>query len=462
MIDSRENNQPLAEAQLIRKETSPGRIVYHAIKYAELPSADPRRDAALEAMCALLVRIVRPTSVGGTLLGLFGAWIAWQTWQTSLRQEQLVSKQDELIETQNVISDEVRRQADRAELADILKELRGIEEAREKGTPDKGGNENPEKREKELSLKYDKRVIRLTNALTPHAGTVINTKIEATGPKPVMTVRDRATSPERAALLRALLDAGVMTDGIRDNGNFSFADFSDETLKGYDFSRLNLRFSDFRGALVTNCRFIRASFDDADLSSYQKIGRIRVVRPSSKEESLTLFSKCDFRSASLKRTKFRETSCLVCTFSSATAIEVYFMGAKLALCRFDGSNFQDSNFDRAEITDSILPAVTTTLASVISSDTVEADLASYNSTYALWTNCSWSGTIFRTDWVSQQNWSAGLPNGFARKLKVSVAPQTTPEFIWLDQEVEPNSWLARGKGPKDSPYVVNTEEPAEL
>jgi hypothetical protein len=72
MINPPENAQLLAEAQIIRNEVSAGRIVYHAIKYGELPSADPRRDASLEAMCTLLIRILRPINIGGTILGLFG------------------------------------------------------------------------------------------------------------------------------------------------------------------------------------------------------------------------------------------------------------------------------------------------------------------------------------------------------------------------------------------------------
>jgi hypothetical protein len=78
----------LAEAQAIRTEVSAGRVIYHAIKYGESPSTDPRRDASLEAVCLMLGRLLRPTlpKIGGALLALFGAWIAWQTWQTSVRQ----------------------------------------------------------------------------------------------------------------------------------------------------------------------------------------------------------------------------------------------------------------------------------------------------------------------------------------------------------------------------------------
>jgi uncharacterized protein YjbI with pentapeptide repeats len=364
----------------------------------------------------------------------------------------LVSRQDELIETQNAISDQIRRQGDRDDLTDVMKELRRLEEAHDKEAAGKT----------EIPKIFEKRVIRLTNSFTPYAGIIIYTKIEGVGLKPIMTLRDRPASPERATILRALLDARAMTEEIRNSANFTFADFSDETLKDYDFSGLNLQFSDFRGALVANCKFVKAHLDDADLSSYHNDYRSRIVRPSGSEDAITLFRKCDFRSASLKRTKFKETHCNLCSFASASAIDGDFEGAKLAICRFDGSIFQNCDFDQAEISQSIMPSVTFTSPSPINSHiTVESDLASYNPIYAVWTNCTWSRTIFQTVWVGRPNWSDGLPNGLGSKLKVSKAPETNSDSVWLDQQAEPVSWLVRGGIPNGFPYLVETEEAAQ-
>jgi uncharacterized protein YjbI with pentapeptide repeats len=439
------------EVKAIRTETSLGRVIYHAIKYSELPSADPRRDASLEASCALLGHVLRPSlaKVGGGLLAFLGVWIAWQTWQTADRQAELLARQDELIETQNAIADATRRGGERADLTDILHELKTREE-----TVDKTA----------VSPIFERRVIRLTNSFTPYVGVMTYAKSEGTGLKPVTTTRDRPTSPERAALLLALLNAGALTDNIRHDGNFTFADFADATLRDADFRRLNLQWSDFRGAVIQDCTFIGAQLDDADFSSYPRYDRSRVVRPSGKADPLTLIVRCDLGSTTLGRINFNQTSFVLCSFDSATAIYGHFEGAVMSLCRLEGSKFVDCNLNGSTINNSVVPDfINYAPTSNDSKEAFQSDLMFIDLTPQSWTNCSYDRTIFNTVWVSDADWIRRLPDALRQRLKISKAAKVSPDFSWLDREAYKNSWLAEAgslydQAPKGWPYIVEEKD----
>lgn len=207
-------------------------------------------------------------------------------------------------------------------------------------------------------------------------------------------------SPERAQLLVFLIESKLDTNTynqIFDKADFSYAEISNDNLRGYYLKGINLANADLSYSDLAGANMSNADLSFADLSEVKfDLANVRHADFSAADLSFSTLGKAinksdaifsdgadlsyiDFSSSSLVNCNFLDVDLSNSDFREADLTSVSFINSDIEYCRFDKSILVETRFNDSEISCS-------------------------NFREAIFRNVDWSRVILDSIFIDSDNW----------------------------------------------------------
>lgn len=280
------------------------------------------------ALRSLLWKILSPSTIAASAVGIAGIVTLILSWQTT----RLMERQNSLIEVQNLLQESSRRAGLAIELTEVLNRISDTtwsQFGRPKSILEQSCEQSEYGYEVQLAPGFAEpafalssamlgRVVALSNSFKPYRYLDV-TKNDLTSN--LASGLSEPSSPERAQLLLALASANISLEQVSKAGaNFEKSPLGNAQLAGHKLTYVNADGSDFNGAILVHTNFSGA--------------HLRWSKFTEANAACAVFDGADLRESDLADGQFMGAS---------------FKGAKLESARIFIAKFTDADFSGADL-----------------------------------------------------------------------------------------------------------------